>query len=174
MNFWRSSGAGRRGSALVWVVLGGVLAAATFLGIVIALRWSGGERAIGYTELSRIAAAGAGPVSEVRVEGERVTVARASGERLAAVVADSEARHAIVERFVAAGVPVTFASREAGPALDVARVLIPLVALAAIGATLLLRRRKASSAGVFVATGSAGRVRFSDVAGMDEAKESLV
>jgi cell division protease FtsH len=175
MNFWRSSSSGRRGNVPVWmVVLGGILAAATIVCAVIALRWSGGERVIGYTELSRIAAAGAGEASEVRIEGERVAVARASGERLAAVVADAEARHAIVERFVAAGVPVTFAPREAGPALDAARVLIPLVALAAIGATLLLRRRKAASAGVFAATGSAGRVRFSDVAGMDEAKESLV
>ncbi|MEO5727095.1 MAG: hypothetical protein ABI134_00330, partial [Byssovorax sp.] len=86
MNFWRSSSSGRRGSVPVWmVVLGGILAAATIVGAVIALRWSGGERVIGYTELSRIAAAGAGEASEVRVEGERVAVARASGERLAAV-----------------------------------------------------------------------------------------
>jgi cell division protease FtsH len=172
MHFWRSSSNGRRSGAAKWrIVLAAIVAAATVAAATIAARWSGGERVIGYTELAQIAAAGA--ASEARVDGDRVAVARASGERLAAVVSDAESRHEVVQRFVAAGVPVTFASAEGGPLGVALRVLIPLAGLAAIGAALLVRRRKSASAGAFATVSAAGRVGFADVAGMDEAKDAL-
>jgi cell division protease FtsH len=172
MQFWRSSSNGRRsGAARWWIALAAIVAAATVAAATIAVRGTGGERAIGYTELAQIAAAGA--ASEARVDGERVAVARASGERLAAVVSDAESRHEVVQRFVASGVPVTFAPAEGGPLGVAARVLIPLVGLAALGAALLLRRRKSASAGAFASASAASPVRFADVAGMDEAKDSL-
>ena len=153
------------------MVLAAIVAAATVAVATIAMRGGGGERAIGYTELAQLAAAGA--ASEARIDGERVAVTRPSGERLAAVVSDAESRHELVQRFVAAGVPVTFAPAEGGPLGVALRVLIPLAGLAAIGAALLVRRRKSASAGAFAASSAAGRVRFADVAGMDEAKDAL-
>ena len=173
MQFWRSSSNGRRsGAARWWIVLAVIVAAATVAAATITASWHGGEGAIGYTELARIAAAGA--ASEVRVDGELVAVTRPSGERLAAVVSDAESRHDVVQRFVAAGVPVTFASAEGGPLGVAARVLIPLAALGALGVTLLLRRKKTAGAAGFTTANAAGRVRFVDVAGMDEAKDSLI
>jgi cell division protease FtsH len=172
MHFWRSSSNGRRSGAAKWrIVLAAIVAAATVAVATIAVKGGGGERTIGYTELAQIAAAGA--ASEARIDGERVAVARPSGERLAAVVSDAESRHDLVQRFVAAGVPVTFASAEGGSLGVALRVLIPLAGLAAIGAALLLRRRKSASAGAFAASSAVGRVRFADVAGMDEAKDAL-
>ena len=172
MHFWRSSSNGRRSGAAGWkIVLATIVAIATIISGALALRWTGGERTIGYTEVAQIAAAGA--ASEVRVDGERVALVRPSGERLTAVVSDAESRHELVQRFVASGVAVTFASAEGGPLGVAARVLIPLAALAALGVTLLLRRKKAASAGAFTTASAAGRVRFADVAGMDEAKDAL-
>jgi cell division protease FtsH len=172
MQFWRSRSNGRRSGAGTWkVVLAVIVAIAAIAGAALALRSRVGERAVGYTEIAQIAAAGA--ASEVRVDGERVDVVRASGEHLTTVVSDAESRHELVQRFVASGVSVTFASAEGGPLGVAARVLIPLIALGALGATLLLRRKKAAAAGAFATSSAAGRVRFADVAGMDEAKDAL-
>ena len=173
MNFRRSSSSeGRHGATKWWALLAVIVAAATIAAaMAVAARWRSGERAIGYTEVAQIAAAGA--ASSVDVEGERFVVTRStSGERVVAVVSDEGARHELVQRFAAAGVPVMFASRDGGPVLDAARVGLPLAGLLALGATLLVRRRR-SAARAFVTASAAGRVRFDDVAGMDEAKESL-
>ncbi len=172
MQFWRSRSKGPRSGAAGWrIVLAAIVAIASIVGTAIALRWTGGERAIGYTEIAQIAAAGA--ASEVHVDGERVAVQRASGERLVAVVADAESRHELVQRFVASGVSVTFTSADGGPIVVAARVVIPLAGLLALGVTLLVRRKKSASARGFAAASAAGRVRFADVAGMDEAKDAL-
>lgn len=172
MSFWGSSSSGGRGGVKKWwLVLAMIVAVATIAGAA-ATRFRGRsrERAIGYTEIAQIAAAGA--ASSVDVEGERFAVVASSGERVAAIVGDEGARHELVQRFAAAGVPVTFTPRDGGPVLDATRVLLPLVGLLAVGAALLLRRRRAG-ARAFVTSTATGQVRFTDVAGMDEAKESL-
>jgi cell division protease FtsH len=141
---------------------------AVILALVVGLSRAPSERAIGYTELLGLAERGES--SSVHVEGERFVITRPSGERLAAVVDDPGARHALIDRFAAAGVPLAFDAREPGLA---ARIAASLAVLGAVGAAVVLQRRRGQ--GRFaVQRGEGGTpVRFTDVAGMDEVKEAL-
>jgi cell division protease FtsH len=133
-----------------------------------------GERAIGYTELGRVAAEGG--VTAVHVEGSHFVVERGAGEKLAAVVDDHEARHALVERFAGAGVPVDFRAGEPGEAGRTLGALAPVVVLGALGAAWIAVQRRRNKGAHVVSIGGAGAgapVRFSDVAGMNEVKEAL-
>jgi cell division protease FtsH len=129
------------------------------------------EQSIGYTELSQLATGGG--ARAVHVDGERFTVERASGERLTAVVDDVDARHALVERFAAAGVPLDFNGREPGTAAKVAPAIVTVVALAALAYFAMQRRRGAAGFAPQRADLMGSETRFSDVAGMDEVKEAL-
>src|SRR4051812_7992289 len=92
-----------RGWRLAGVVAAGIVA---LMALLFGITRSTGERAIGYTEL--VTLADRGEPRAVHVEGERFVVTRGTGERLAAVVDDPGARHALIDRFVAAGVPLDF------------------------------------------------------------------
>ncbi|APR87742.1 Cell division protein FtsH [Minicystis rosea] len=132
------------------------------------------ERSIGYTELSRIAADGS--AKSVQVDGERFVVERTSGEKLTAIVDDRDARHTLVERFVGAGVPLTFDGREPTLAARLGGVLGGALALGALGTVFVMLEKRRRRAGFVALSGSeetGPRVRFSDVAGMDEVKEAL-
>jgi cell division protease FtsH len=131
------------------------------------------ERTIGYTDLSALASGGG--VRAVHVDGDRFVIDTTAGEAVAAVVDDRDARHAIVERFVAAGVPLDFETREPGPATRAATVLGPLLAVALVGAAWLVLNRRKNRAHVAAHRGETGgiKVGFADVAGMDEVKEAL-
>jgi cell division protease FtsH len=131
------------------------------------------ERAIGYTELYELARAGG--ARAVHVDGDRFSVEAASGEALAAVVDDRDARHALVERFVTSGVPLDFEARDGGAAARAAGALAPVAVLAAVGLAYLGLSRRKSRAHVSShgGAGAGPKVGFADVAGMDEVKEAL-
>jgi cell division protease FtsH len=142
-------------------------------GLVFGIRRGPQERAIGYTALQALAAAGG--ARSVHVEGDRFVVESPSGEVLAAVVDDRDARHALVDRFVAAGVPLDFEAREPSTAARALFTGAPILALAAAGAAAVVMSRKKNRAHITAHLGeSTGpRVGFADVAGMDEVKEAL-
>jgi cell division protease FtsH len=140
------------------------------------------QRTIGYTDLSALASGGGfsrgSPIATARavhVDGDRFVIETTSGEALAAVVDDRDARHAIVERFVAAGVPLDFEMREPSPATRAVSVLAPVLTVGLVGAAwLVLNRRKSHAHVAAHRSESTGiKVGFADVAGMDEVKEAL-
>jgi cell division protease FtsH len=131
------------------------------------------DKTIGYTEV--VALAHQGGARSVHVDGERFTIVGASGDVLTAVVDDHDARHALVDRFVAAGVPLEFEAREPGAATRALGALGPVLVLAVVGAAYVTVRRKKTHAhiGAFKPESGGQVVRFADVAGMDEVKEAL-
>ena len=131
------------------------------------------ERTIGYTNLSALASNGG--TRAVHVDGDGFVIETTAGEAVAAVVDNRDARHAIVERFVAAGVPLDFETREPGPATRAATVLGPLLAVALVGAAWLLLNRRKNRAHVAAHRGETGgiKVGFADVAGINKVKEAL-
>src|SRR5262249_5343197 len=96
------------------------------------------------------------------------------GAPVAAVVDDAAARHALVDRFAAAGVPLDFEAPSAAPG-PLLSALAPLVVLGALGAAWPIERHRRRRASVPPrhAAGPGPRVGFADVAGMDEVKEAL-
>ena len=148
-------------------VLGSVLLAATF-----ALRAAPEERAIGFTELSAIAQTGA--AQRVHVDGDTFVVVAKGGNRLSAVVDDSDARHDLVKKFAMAGVALDFDSREPGAAARVLSALLPIAMIVGFAALVVTFQRKKTRGHFAVFDAAAGTpVRFADVAGMDEVKETL-
>jgi cell division protease FtsH len=130
------------------------------------------EKAIGYTELSALAQRG--EARAVHVHGNRFVVERATGDSVSALVDDADARHALVDRFAAAHVPLDFAASEAAPAAGALPVLGLLVMLGVVGAyTVANRRRGRAHISQFKGTSPGPKVGFADVAGMDEVKEAL-
>src|SRR5690242_16171021 len=81
-----------------------LIAVVAIAALALGLSRAPSERAIGFTELVRVAQAGT--AKEVKVEGERFTVLSVTGETLTTVVDDADARHDLVNRFVEAGVPL--------------------------------------------------------------------
>jgi cell division protease FtsH len=166
-------GAGARGRRWRWLGAAAI-AVATLGGLGYRLGRDNGERTIGYTDLARLAAEGG--AGAVHVEGSRFVVERRTGERLAAVVDDHEARHALVERFAGAGVPVDFSAGDAGDAGRSLGAVAPIAVLGALGAGYFALQRRRNKGAHFAAIGGGGvtaPVRFSDVAGMNEVKEAL-
>jgi cell division protease FtsH len=156
---------------LLAVLFFAVLSALAGLGI--ALARTSRERTIAYTEV--VALAREGRARAVHVDGERFILVGPSGEALAAVVDDHDARHALIEHFAAAGVPVDFEAREPGAAARALGAVAPVLALTIIGAAYLgIRRRKTRAhIGAYRPESGGQVVRFADVAGMDEVKEAL-
>src|SRR5271163_522585 len=107
------------------------LVVAAFAGLGFAWTRAPREHRIGYTELAALAVAGG--ARAVHVDGDRFAVEGASGEALEAVVDDRDARHALVERFAAAGVPLDFEAREPGTAARALGALARVAAIAAVG-----------------------------------------
>jgi cell division protease FtsH len=149
------------------------LVVAAFAGLGVAWAKAPREHRIGYTELAALAAAGG--ARAVHVDGDRFVVEGASGEALEAVVDDHDARHALVERFVAAGVPLDFEAREPGAAARSLGALAPVAAIAAVGLAYLAisRRKNRAHISPHRVDGTGQKVGFSDVAGMDEVKDAL-
>jgi cell division protease FtsH len=130
------------------------------------------ETTVSYTRLTEIAKAH--EATDVRVEGERFVVATAGGVEIA-VVDDADARHQLIDAFTAGSVPLSFASREPSTG---ERILTPLAALLialviAVAITTVYRRRGKGHFREHDATTVRRTVRFQDVAGMEEVKESL-
>ena len=128
---------------------------------------------IGYTELLTLASTGGARI--VHVDGDHFAVESTSGASLEAVVDDRDARHALVERFVSAGVPLDFEAREPGVAARTLGTLAPVAALAAVGLAYVVMTRRKNRAHISPhrTEGTGPRVGFADVAGMDEVKEAL-
>ena len=173
MEFRRSDEAWRA-RAWRWLV-GAAIFVVGLGGLGLGLARGKRDRSIGYTELAQLAAGGSVQVRAVHVEGERFVVERPSGERVSGVVDDPDARHALVERFATAGVPLDFDAREPGTGTRLATAVVPIVALAAIAAAYLASRRRRGTVGFTAQRGdvSGARICFADVAGMDEVKEAL-
>ncbi len=142
-------------------------------GLAVALLRAPREHRIGYTELVSLAATGG--ARAVHVDGDRFAVDTTSGEVLTAVVDDHDARHALVDRFAAAGVALDFETREPAAATRALGTVAPFLALAAVGAAYVVVSRRKSRAHVaaHVTKSTGPRVGFADVAGMDEVKEAL-
>jgi len=131
------------------------------------------EQTIGYTELCALASHGG--ARAVHVDHDRFVIEGPSGEAMTAVVDDHDARHALVDRFAAAGVPLDFETREPTAATRALGTLAPFLALAAVGGAYVVvsRRRSRAHIGAHRTESTGPRVGFTDVAGMDEVKEAL-
>ncbi|WP_050433316.1 ATP-dependent zinc metalloprotease FtsH [Chondromyces crocatus] len=131
-----------------------------------------GEKTVTYTELLQIAA-GSG-ASRVDIHGDRFLIEQADGQRAVGLVADESLRKELASRFAEAGVAVEFA-----PAVSsgerAAGMLGPFAVLAMVGAGLFVVQRKRQKGHFTELSQGLQRmaVRFDDVAGMDEVKESL-
>jgi cell division protease FtsH len=174
MNTWLSKISKRVVSTLGPIGLAALLVAGVALLVVLGVRnLPRSPAGVSYTELLRMA--GAGEARAVEVDGERFTVESPSGRRVVAVVDDEAARHDVVAKLVAANVPVEFAAREAGGAGRTVAIVAPVVAMVGLGMALLVatRKRRGRAFAAYRATAGATPVQFSDVAGMDEAKQAL-
>ncbi|MDI3283960.1 ATP-dependent zinc metalloprotease FtsH [Polyangium sp. 15x6] len=130
------------------------------------------EGTISYTELTQIT--GSQAITEVRVEGERFSIRGADGSLRVGIVGDEEARHALVDKFAAAGIAVEYGSREGSAGARAATALAPIAVMLALGAVGLgMHRRKSRAHFSEGQSPGVGKVRFTDVAGMDEVKEAL-
>ncbi|TKD06295.1 ATP-dependent zinc metalloprotease FtsH [Polyangium fumosum] len=130
------------------------------------------EGTISYTELTQIT--GSQAITEVQVEGERFSIRGADGSLRVGIVGDEEARHALVDKFAAAGITVEYGSREGSTGARAATALAPIAVMLALGAVGLGMHRRKSRAHFSEGQASGvGKVRFTDVAGMDEVKEAL-
>ncbi len=131
------------------------------------------EGTISYTELTQIT--GSPAIAEVRVEGERFSIRGADGSLRIGIVGDEKARHALVDKFAAAGIAVEYGSREGSAGARAATAIAPIAVMLALGAVGIGMHRKKSRAHFSDGnqTPGVGKVRFSDVAGMDEVKEAL-
>jgi len=170
-----STNSSKRASGSAWpryLVLA-LLSVFAVVALVVGLRRGPSERQVGFTEMMQVAQASG--ISGVQVDGERFIVTRSGGERLIGVVGDEGARHDLINRFVAAGVPLEFDAREQGPEAKILGALVPITAVLALGFGLVIVQRKKSQ-GHFVSfkSGEATTpVYFDDVAGMEEVKEAL-
>nr|WP_052374466.1 ATP-dependent zinc metalloprotease FtsH [Chondromyces apiculatus] len=171
MNSWLSRFGKRVTSRAGLRVLVGSLAVLLVAAVALVVQGSG-ERTVTYTEILQIA--GGSQVARVEIQGERFLIQQAGGQRSVGLVADEALRKDLATRFAEAGVPVEFApgvssgERAAG-------MLGPFAVLAVVGAGLFVAQRKRQK-GHFTELGSGMQgiqVRFADVAGMDEVKESL-
>jgi len=140
--------------------------------LVLSLR-GGREGTISYTELTELP--GSTSIAEVRVEGERFSIRDADGSLRVGIVGDEGARHALVDRFAAAGVNVEYGAQGDRAGTRAVTTLAPIAVMLALGAAgIALHRRKSRAHFADSAqSSSVSKVRFSDVAGMDEVKEAL-
>jgi len=152
------------------LILGG-LAVLALVGAGLAFRPGAPQKAT-YTDLLRLAEAG--QAARVEVHGDRVVVWQQAGQETAAIVGDEALRRELVSRFVAAGAPLEFQGVEAEGARSLAVVapiaLLGVFGLAALG---MERRRRRSHFTEQKSAAGQAKVRFADVAGMDEVKQEL-
>jgi len=167
---WLSKFEKRLGRAAGPVLVVIIMVALTAIGLSVR---SGREGSISYTELTRLP--GSGLVSEVHVDGERFMIKRTGGEEVVGIVGDADARRALVDRFAEAGVAVEYGAREEAASSRAAAAVAPILAMLVLGGVALTVYRKRNR-GHFTELSKGPKtapVRFADVAGMEEVKESL-
>jgi cell division protease FtsH len=169
---WNSVGRARRGVALAVGLLAVTLAGSALAFLPAAQ--APAESVITYTRLSQLAGASPPRASAVRVDGERFVVT-VDGALEVAVVADADSRHALIDKFAAAHVPLSFEGQEQSGWQRTLGTGAPMLVFAVFGlAFLAMHQRKSKAHFKEHRQGSeATVVRFADVAGMDEVKESL-
>ena len=175
MQLWLSRVTKRLGGNLVWLSLTGALLVLGLMAVGVTLgvnRGPAGDQQVGFTDLMQIADTGG--ALAVHVDHERVSVKKASGDSIVAIVADDGARHDLVNRFARGNVPVDFVSREPSGASRFFAAGAPIFGIALFGvAALVIQRRRGKGHFSVGSETVTAPVRFVDVAGMDEVKEAL-
>lgn len=113
--------------------------------------------------------------SALTVEGETLTVRKADGSLVVAVVTGEAAQHEIVELFRKNSVPVEFRAVQAGLIVSVMNWVLPILCLAVLGFVGWKVYSSMNGRGSFDLENQSGKqsVGFEDVAGVDEAKAEL-
>jgi cell division protease FtsH len=157
-----------RAPILVLTVFSAVLAVAA-----IAQRVSHSSRVetIGYSDL--MARAASGGIEKADIEGERITLKLKDGAGAVAFVSNAQSQHAVVSMLVEKGVGVEFVPRETSGERLLNTLLPSVVLLSFAGAMYAVYRRKRLSHVRHVQADRPTSVSFSDVAGVDEAKDGL-
>ncbi len=172
MKFWLSRALGSLRSRSAWVII--VMATLCMSAMLVGWRMSGHKaspKAAGFTDL--VAIAEQGGAAAVHVDHERVEVKMASGGSIVAVVADEAARHDLIKRFAESNVPVDFDSTERSEMSSFVTSALPVFLVLVVGTLVVTSQKKRRKAHFTSSTGAQHAVRFSDVAGMEEAKEAL-
>jgi cell division protease FtsH len=127
---------------------------------------------IGYTEL--VTRSAAGEIAKAEIEGDRIALELKNGGSATAVVANAHSQHAVVSLLAERGVDVVFQPRDSAGERTLG-ALLPLVVLFSFvtGAAIVYRRRRLSHVRHGEAADATSPVSFSDVAGVDEAKQGL-
>ncbi|HEY3594834.1 MAG TPA: ATP-dependent metallopeptidase FtsH/Yme1/Tma family protein, partial [Polyangiaceae bacterium] len=126
---------------------------------------------IGYSELMSRAAGGR--VDKAEIDGERITLKLKDGSGAVAFVSNSQSQHAIVSMLVEKGVGVEFTPREGSAERLINTFLPSALFLSFAGVMYLTYRRKRLSHVKHFQHDKPTAVSFSDVAGVDEAKDGL-
>src|SRR5450432_824092 len=127
---------------------------------------------IGYTDL--LARGASGDITKAEIDGERVVVKLKNGGSASAFVSNAHSQHALVAMLSERGIAVEFLPHDTSSE-RVLGALLPLVVLFSLMGTALLvvRKRRLSHVRQVHHSGQAPSASFSDVAGVDEAKEGL-
>ncbi|HYO64199.1 MAG TPA: ATP-dependent zinc metalloprotease FtsH [Pyrinomonadaceae bacterium] len=130
-------------------------------------------RAINYTTLLQMAEAGTG--TQVKLDGETVSVAQADGTFVEAVVTSTNAQQAVADAYAKNKVPVEYASLQPGVFATALGWAFPLLTFFALGFIGWRVYAGIGGGGEFRLDDASGTqdVTFADVAGVDEAKSEL-
>lgn len=128
---------------------------------------------INYSQLYGLAEASG--VVALQVEGETLTVIRADGSLVEAIVTGETAQHDVVQLFRKNNVPVEFRPLQPGVLSSIVSWLLPVLTLALIGFAGWRIYASMSGRGSFELENHNGKqdVGFDDVAGVDEARAEL-
>src|SRR6478736_5140239 len=150
-----------------------LLTLAVVASIVLYTRHQPPVQKINYSQLYSLAG-GAG-ISALTVEGETLTVKKADGTLVEAIVTGESTQHEIVEAFRKSSVPVEFRAIQPGVITTVLNWALPFFCLAFLGFAGWKIYASMNGRGSFDLENQSGKqsVGFEDVAGVDEAKAEL-
>jgi cell division protease FtsH len=127
---------------------------------------------IGYTEL--LARGTAGDITKAEIDGERISVKLKNGGSASAIVSNAHSQHALVAMLAEHGIAVEFLPHDATGERALGALLPVIVLFSMMGtAYLVVRKRRLSHVRQVHQTSGPTTVSFSDVAGVDEAREGL-
>ena len=128
---------------------------------------------INYSQLYSLAEAGG--AAGLQIEGETMTVTRADGTLVEAIVTGEAPQNDVVQLFRKHNVPVEFRPLQPGLLVSVLNYLLPVLTLGLIGVAAWRIYSSMSGRGSFELADHNGQqtVGFDDVAGVDEAKAEL-
>jgi cell division protease FtsH len=126
---------------------------------------------IAYSDLMTRAASGR--IEKAEIDGERISVKLKDGANAVAFVSNAQSQHAVVSALVDKGIAVEFVPREANGERLLNTLLPSVVLLSFAGAMYGVYRRKRMSHVRHFQHDRPTAVSFSDVAGVDEAKDGL-